>query len=297
MEFIRNILVIDKSEDQSAEIKNLLTKKNNKFKVFTLSGRGKLAEVMAKNEIRYLILNANIGKQDVMFTLRFVSMLNEKTGQELPVFFISEDYELLQAVLADFPLKKLQVMHTPLDIEDLVEKAYLTAFPNAAFSNKAKSKSGSMNVDLEFMNIFISNTKRIISEMAQLPELKHSPPVLMANISGPLNIAISSKIMISSEYFKGSYYIAFPKETFFNFYEKVVMEKCSEINNENKDFVGELANIIYGQCKKRFSDEGISLDMVIPSIHMGDINYSVVILIPFESPLGKFYLAVAPGLI
>lgn len=75
------------------------------------------------------------------------------------------------------------------------------------------------------------------------------------------------------------------------------MEKQTEINNDNKDFASELANIIYGQCKKKFSDDGLNLEMVIPSLHMGEIKYDVVILIPFECYLGKFYLAVAPGLI
>ena len=133
--------------------------------------------------------------------------------------------------------------------------------------------------------------------MAQLADLSHSAPMLMSKLTEPLNIAISSRILISSVHFKGSYYIAFPKETFLNFYEKVVMEKSTEINDGNKDFASELANIIYGQCKKRFSLEGYNLEMVIPSIHLGEIKYPVVVLIPFESMIGKFYLAVAPGML
>lgn len=299
MEFIRNILVIDSSIEQSAEIKNQLLDKSSKFKVFVLHNRLKLAEVMAKEDIKYLVLNANIGIKDVLYVLRFFSMLSEKNGNEIPVFFTSEDYELLQEVLREFSFKKLQILHTPLDVSDLVDKVHISAFGGsmAGLKSGAKSKNSDLDVDLEFMNVFISNTRKIISEMAQLPELTHSPPLLMSNINGALGIDISSKILISSIYFKGSYFIAFPKETFFNFYEKVVMERCTEINNENKDFVGELANIIYGQCKKKFSDLGLNLDMVIPSIHLGEITHSVVVVIPFESPLGKFYLAVAPGLI
>jgi chemotaxis protein CheX len=297
MEFIRNILIVDKSTDQSDLIKKKLVEKNGKFSVFSLNGRAKLAEVVSQNDIKYLVLNANIGKKDIIYILRFFSMMNEKTGKEIPIFFISDDYELLQEVLRDFKFTNIKILHTPLDVSDLVDKVHITAFGEGVSGQKHKTKTSALDIDLEFMNIFISNTKKIISEMAQLPELAHSAPMLMSQIKEPLGIAISSKILISSVYFKGSYYIAFPKETFFNFYEKVVMERCTEINDENKDFVGELANIIYGQCKKKFSDLGLNLDMVIPSIHLGEINYSVVIVIPFESPLGRFYLAVAPGLI
>ncbi len=296
MEFIRSLLIIDKSNDESAQIKKQVMEKSSKFSVFTLSGRAHLAETVNENDTKYLFLNANIGKKEVFYILRFFTMLNEKNKSEIPIFFACEDYELLQEVLTDFSsLKKLQVLHTPLDIGDLVEKLYISAFGSTI--DASKTKKGDLNVDLEFMNVFITSTIKTLAEMAQISELIHSSPILMSQVKEPLNIAISSKIMISSIYFKGSYYIAFPKETFFNFYEKVVMEKCTEINNDNKDFVSELANIIYGQCKKKFSDVGYNLDMVIPSIHLGEINYSVVVLIPFNSPFGKFYLAVAPGLI
>lgn len=298
MEFIRNILVVDKSISDGNEIKKKILEKSSKFSIFNLDSRLKVAEIYSKNEIKFLFLNANVGKKDVMFILRFFSMLKDKDKKEIPIFFASEDYEFLQEVLKEFHFMKIQILHTPLDFNDIAEKIYIAAFgASSSGTSKIKSKNNEMNVDLEFMNVFISNTRKIIAEMAQIPDLVHSPPVLMSQIKGPLDIAISSKILISSVYFKGSYYIAFPKETFFNFYEKVVMEKCTEINNENKDFVGELANIIYGQCKKKFSDLGFNLDMVIPSIHLGEINYPVVVLIPFDSPLGRFYLAVAPGLI
>lgn len=298
MEFIRNILIVDKSASDALGLKDKIVGKSRKFNAYTLDSRLKVAEIFSKHDIRFLFLNSNIGKRDVMYIMRFFSMLQEKEKTEIPIFFASEDYELLQEVLGEFPDVKVQIMHTPLDLDDVAEKIYISAFGEASSgASKAKLKNSAMDVDLEFMNIFISNTRKIISEMGQIPNLVHSPPMLMSQVKEPLNIAISSKLLISSVYFKGSYYIAFPKETFFNFYEKVVMEKCTEINSENKDFVGELANIIYGQCKKQFSDLGLNLDMVIPSIHLGEINYSVVVLIPFESPLGKFYLAVAPGLI
>ncbi len=297
IDFIRNILIIDKDSDQSVLIKNLLLKNSSKFFVFILNGRQQLAELVSQNEIKYVFLNANIGKKETIYVLRFFSMLREKSHYEIPIFFTSEDYEFMQEMLELYSLEKLQILHTPLDCKDLVDKIHTLAFGKTNPTQKSKTSQSNLNVDLEFMNVFITSTKKIIAEMAHLPDLVHSPPVLMANVTGPLDIVISAKILISSIYFKGSYYIAFPKQTFLNFYEIVVMEKCSEINNENKDFASELANIIYGQCKKKFSEAGYNLEMVIPSLHLGEINYSIVILIPFESSLGKFYLAVAPGLI
>lgn len=297
MEFIRNLLVIDKSSDQRNRIKDGILAATNKIVVFSLDSRLQIAEVAAQNKITCLFLNTNVGKKDVFFIMRFFMVLKRKEGKEIPIFLTSEDFNLLQEITAEFPLEKLQILHTPLDEQDLIKKIQISMLGKVDSATQHKSSKDPLDINLEFVNVFITSTKKVISGMAQIQDLTHSPPVLMANLVEPLNIAISSKILISSTYFKGSYYIAFPKETFLNFYEVVVMEKQTEITDENKDFASELANIIYGQCKKKFSDDGLNLEMVIPSLHMGEIKYSVVIIIPFESYLGKFYLAIAPGLI
>jgi CheY-specific phosphatase CheX len=296
MEFNRNVLIIDSSVNEKDLIKEKIRTATDKIIIFTLNSRQHLAEVTAQNKMKCLYLNTNIGKKDVFFILRFFTMLKEKDGEEISIFLTSDDFNLLQEITAEFSLKKLQILHTPLDIDDLVKKIQIAVLGKFDLP-KNKAKKDPLNIDLEFINVFIQSTKKVISEMAQIQDLTHSPPVLMANLEGPLDIAISSKILISSAYFKGSYYIAFPEKTFLDFYGMVVMEKQTEINNDNKDFASELANIIYGQCKKKFSDDGLNLEMVIPSLHMGEIKYDVVVLIPFECYLGKFYLAVAPGLI
>lgn len=298
MDFIRNVLVVDKSLDVTNDLKNKITTKSNKFVVYTLSSRLQLAEIAGQQVFKYLFINANIGKKDVQFILRYFSTIGEdKTCPDLTIFLVSEDYDLLQEVLTDFTFKNIQFLHTPFDPAELVDKVYNAAFRNNNSIIGIKNKNANYSVDLEFMNVFINSTKKTLADMAQLPELSHSPPKLMSQVKESLEIVISAKILISSPYFKGSYYIAFPKDTFFNFYERVVMEKCTTITEENKDFIGELANIIYGQSKKKFAEYGFNLDMVIPTIHLGEISYPVVVLIPFDSELGKFYLAIAPGLI
>ncbi|MEA9358115.1 chemotaxis protein CheX [Bacteriovorax sp. PP10] len=297
MEFSRNVLIIDNSVKDRDFIKSEVTFASKKIVTFTLSGRQNFAEITAQNKMKCMYMNTNIGKKDVFFILRFFSMLKEKDGSEITIFLASDDYEMLAEITAEFPLEKLLILHTPLDVGDLVKKIQIAVLGKVESSAHGKVSKDPLNIDLEFVNVFITATKKVMVEMADIQDLKSSKPKLMATLKEPLDIAISSKILISSAYFKGSYYIAFPASTFLNLYEKVVMEKQTEITNDNKDFASELANIIYGQCKKKFSDDGLNLEMVIPSLHMGEIKYDVVILIPFECYLGKFYLAVAPGLI
>lgn len=295
MEFSRNVLIIDNSASERELISSDIKMSSQKLVVFTLGNRQNFTEVTAQNKMKCVYLNTNIGKKDVFFILRFLSMLKEKDGVETPVFLVSDDFLLLAEITSEFPLEKLQILHTPLDRADLVKKIQITVLGKIENNTTKKSAKNPLDMDLEFVKVFITATKKVLSEMADIHDLKHSPPVLMASLKESLDIAISSKILISSAYFKGSYYIAFPGPTFLNLYEKVVMEKATEINSDNQDFASELANIIYGQCKKKFADDGLNLEMVIPSLHLGEIKYAVVIIIPFECYLGKFYLAVAPG--
>lgn len=297
MEFSRNVLLIDSSINDREHIKSMVAAATKKIVTHTLSGRHNFAELTAQNKMKCIYLNTNIGKKDVFFILRYFSMLKQKDGEEVTIFLASDEYDLLAEITAEFPLEKLLILHTPLDVSDLVKKIQIAVLGKVESVGGVKTSKDPLNIDLEFVNVFITATKKVMIEMGGISDLKHSSPMLMKNLPVPLDIAISSKILISSAYFKGSYYIAFPESTFFNLYEKVVMEKITSISNDNKDFASELANIIYGQCKKKFSDDGLNLEMVIPSLHMGEIKYDVVIVIPFECYLGKFYLAVAPGLI
>lgn len=295
MEFNRNFLVIDSSVKDREFIKNETEKSTDKIRVFTLAGRQQLAELAAQNKMKCVFLNTNIGKKDVFFILRFFTMLKERNQEEITIFVTSDDFEILGEITKDFPLEKMKFLHSPLEISDLIKKVQIEVLGKVEIKNSKKASKDPLNIDLEFVNVFITATKKVLTEMGQITDLVSEPPKLISSFAAPLDIAISSKIIISSTYFKGSYYIAFPTSTFLNLYEKVVMEKQTEITSENKDFASELANIIYGQCKKKFSDDGLNLEMVIPSLHLGEIKYEVVIVIPFDCALGKFYLAVAPG--
>ena len=126
-------------------------------------------------------------------------MLKQKDKLEIPIFFTSEDFELMNEVLTEFPHANLQILNTPIDTKDLVEKIQIAALGKISIPpDKDSVLQGKLKVDLEFMNVFITNTKKIIAEMACIPDLIHSTPILMSQVKDPLDIAISSKILISS---------------------------------------------------------------------------------------------------
>jgi len=75
--------------------------------------------------------------------------------------------------------------------------------------------------------------------------------------------------------------------------------EASEVNDEVRDAVGELTNMICGDARRRLSEDGISLQGGIPTIVSGK-NHSIShihngprLAIPFTTPHGGFVVEVA----
>lgn len=293
MEFIRQIIIVDAQPNPAKELKERLQKTSKKLNVHVVSDRMQFTEVTSKLVMKAVYINGNIGKKDLFYILRFFSTFKNKDEEDIPVFLTSDDYGLIQDVLNSFTIEKLEIIPSPVSIDEVADRLVVSAL-----GKKEKPKSrNSLNVDKEFLNVFILSTNKVISEMGHGAKIKAQKPTLLSKLKNPLNKGISSKIVLSSDFFKGTFFVYFPDKTFLSFYERVVSEKHDNINASNEDLASELANIIYGQSKKMFSEMGYHLEMAIPTIHKGDINHNPVYIIPFESDFGPFMLAIAPGLI
>lgn len=295
MDFIRNIFLIGNNKIEVEQIKASLEVTSQKLKAQVFTTRKKISDAFSQFEISCLYLDTNIRRADTLFILRFISLLRKEKKSDAGIFISDDNFSLAQEILSLFPDDNILIINKPLDINDLICKIQFKALGKVIEKSTRLNLKSDLNIDLEFINVFITQTKAVLVEMSGATNLNHSSPILMSKFKGDLPIVISSRIRISSDFFKGSYYIAFSNETFLSFYEKIVGEKISIINSQNKDLAGEIANIIYGKCKKKFSSEGLNLEMVIPSIHLGKIDNSVVIAIPFSCSLGEFFIAVAPG--
>ncbi len=72
-------------------------------------------------------------------------------------------------------------------------------------------------------------------------------------------------------------------------------EECKEINEQNIDLVGELANIILGQAKIELGTLGYAVQMAVPSCVWGKdhkikhFGNGVCIVLPFETEAGTLF--------
>jgi chemotaxis protein CheX len=301
MSFIKNILIIDHSEKSALALKDLIEAADNKLNVDFVQDKSRVTQKTAAKEYSAVLLNGNVGLKDSLYCLRIFTMARKKNKSKGKVFFMSEEFDIFQGVIARTEYPDLQVINSPVTNEEILETLVNSVTGKKIEANLVKETGvkGTINLDMDFIRIFIESTKKVFQEMGQAKYLKNSKPQFLTKMSEPLRMGVTSKILISSKYFKGSFFIIFPEDTFLKFYSAVIFEEQDEINDENKDFATEFANIVYGQSKKTFSESGFNLDMVIPTIFDGSEIKSKdpVIVTPFESDLGLFYIAVAPNLL
>lgn len=293
--FIRHVLILGDKDDLNLKVKDCLLAGSKKIQVEIVPDRNEVSQKLGNFIVSAVFLNF-AAVSEALYALRLLGMYMMKTNKELKVFFSSSNFETFQHIINETSLDNVDVIPYPFEAKELSHKIIDKLF-DRKMSKQVVTKSKSvLNVDLEFIQVFIEATKKTLMEMCQIKKLKHGKPVFQEKMETPLDMAIASKILISSEFFKGNFYVIFPKSTFLKIYENAVMEEATEINDENKDFAGEIANIIYGQSKKVLSASGLNLDMAIPSIDLGTkIDSEIVIIIPFYTETGPFYIAVAPG--
>lgn len=295
MQFIRNILILGEKKDFSTEFKKTLEKLSKKISIDTGHERNDISCKIGDKTINAVLVHFE-NKSDVLYALRLLGMYKVKTNPQLEIFFTSSNFETFQSVINEIEEETFEVAPWPVDQDALANKIIDKLFDRKLSKQVVTNSNSVLNVDLEFIQVFIQATKKTLEEMCQVEEIKNLKPMLKDKMNDPLEKGIASKIMISSEFFTGNFYAIFPEKSYFNIYENAVYEAITEINDENKDFAGELANIIYGQSKKVLSASGLNLDMAIPSVHpSSNVEAELVIVIPFESSVGRFYIAVAPG--
>lgn len=295
MDFIRNVLFIGAKNEFHKVFVSSMSSISKKLKVSTIIDKNQLSEVLANQKLSAVVLNLPV-KADCLYIFRLLGMYKMKSSPELKIYFTSENFDTFHEIVNHMHLDGVDVFPWPVDAREIANKVSDAIFDKKLSKEILTKNNGKIVIDLEFIQVFINATKKVLEEMGDVKDIAHKRPTYVEDLEHPLEYGISSKIMISSEFFKGNFYVIFPEKSFLKLYANAIFEEHESINDENSDFAGELANIIYGQSKKVFSASGLNLDMAIPSIYKStEITAEIVIVIPFESSIGRFYIAVAPG--
>ncbi len=149
-------------------------------------------------------------------------------------------------------------------------------------------------MDANLINPFIEATLHVLETMASTraeagkPYLKKDR-VARGDVSGVIGMTGETRGTIS---------ISFSEASILPIVSNMLGEEMKEMNEEIKDAVGEVTNMISGQARKRLDEQGRSLKAAIPTVIMGK-DHSIthmttypIIAIPFSTDNGEFTIEV-----
>ncbi|HAR41695.1 MAG TPA: hypothetical protein DCS07_03560 [Bdellovibrionales bacterium] len=217
--------------------------------------------------------------------LRFLEQQLQSSNKKLRLVFASEPLRRALAnstagshfVHRDSLLEAIEELYT--EKADSSKRQFIKAFVSATLrtflvQSKTEAKRGAIGVKHE-------NTDKLLGD-------------------------ISGVIQVNGTQFSYAIMLSFPKATFLGLVKRLLDEDHTEIHAENQDAAAEFMNIIFGQAKLVLNLQGAGLKPQLPKIALSTefqgfefrpgeltpLNSGKTVVIPFESPLGNFYIEV-----
>jgi len=151
-----------------------------------------------------------------------------------------------------------------------------------------------MNMKAEFVNPFLEATVSVLEKMASLEAIPGRPFLKKdSSASGD----VSGIVGITGEA-EGSLCITFSRGCILYTISRMLGEEQKEINEDVKDAVGELTNMISGDSRRRMQGIGHTFQGSIPSVVSGPghevkhITKGPILSIPFGTQGGNFVVEV-----
>ena len=157
----------------------------------------------------------------------------------------------------------------------------------------------------QFIKAFVNATLRTFLVQAKIQAKRESIRVKTEN-KGRLLGDISGIIQVKGARFSYAIMLSFPKATFLALVGRLLGEEHTEIHADNQDAAAEFMNIIFGQAKLVLNLKGANLVPQLPKIALASkfqgfdfgsnaitrLEEGKTVMIPFESPLGPFFIEV-----
>ncbi len=149
-------------------------------------------------------------------------------------------------------------------------------------------------MDVSLVNPFIEATLHVLSSMAFTKATAGKPYLKKDSIAKG---DVSGIVGLSGEA-RGTLSVSFSQESILSVVSNMFGEPVLEINDEVKDAVGEILNIVSGRARQKLETMGRILKGAIPTVITGKnhgithITKQPIIAIPFETENGHFTIEV-----
>jgi len=151
-----------------------------------------------------------------------------------------------------------------------------------------------MSMKAEFINPFLEATVSVLKTMASLDPVP-GKPFLKNGTSATSDV--SGIVGITGET-EGSICITFCRQCILHVVGRMFGEEHQEIDEEVKDAVGELTNMISGDSRRRLQEIGHTFQGAIPTVISGKgheirhVTKGPILSIPFSTQAGNFTVEV-----
>ena len=147
-------------------------------------------------------------------------------------------------------------------------------------------------MNVEYINPFLIAVKNVFDTMINLPYRLGKPVV---KNSGTTAYDVSGIIGISGEVI-GCVVVSFPTQIALKVGSSLLGEELKKVDADCTDAIGEVANMIAGDAKKRFPKANTTIS--VPSVIIGSHKVAYpsglpIISIPCETDAGQFAIEVA----
>jgi len=151
-------------------------------------------------------------------------------------------------------------------------------------------------MDARFINPVLNALVNILVTMAQMSPPKTGKPSLKKD-KYALGV-VTGVIDMAGKQATGSIAVSFSKPVALDLTKRMLRLEQNEIDDQTKDLVGEIANMVAGGAKAALEGDGFDFDMSLPRVFSGEQHQVIhnvtgpVIILPFTTNTGDFFVEV-----
>jgi chemotaxis protein CheX len=204
----------------------------------------------------------------------------QKKYRRTPFVVVGEDVEDKNVLISHELVRFLPTDWKTAQLFDLLDGLF---FDEADAAKKI--------VNVKFINPIVGAVVDVLGTMAQI-QMERGTPALRDKNSPKTHGDVTGMISVNSENFSGSLAIVFKEPLILAIYQNMMSEKKTQIDDDVKDCVMELTNIVFGNARRDLNLIGHNIKSARPSVISGK-NHDVVhsgqglcLQLPFKSQHG-----------
>lgn len=284
---LKKVLIVDDEKELASVISAYLTLKGY---ATTISLEGRDAFQKARNA-QYDIIVTDFRMPKLNGAELITSIRNSGFNTETPII-LSSGYqaEALQE-LKGLDLTNVKMLPKPFKMENLLNVV-------KEFENRAPKENAAPKLNAELMNLIISATTEVLTELAEVKDIKASAPQLLQK-NNNIKVDITGILAVVSSEFQGSMSLSFKSDSYLKIINCILKEKYQAISGENEAEISQILNFISGKIRSALQQKKIEMKKTNPAAFSGanhdlpDSGNARTLMLSFDSSVGTFWITIA----